>query len=153
MELGFSPVAGGMCDRKELREVADIGVGSTATGHAAVETQFHRLVDGAVPVGVAAMPRRSLRERLRRPLMLVVPIMVAAIGAAVYFAAEPYVSTDNAFVRAAKVTVNASTVAVSASMVTVDAAMSKFSGVIKCDTLITNSVVSTSYTPGAGNIW
>ena len=41
------------------------------------------------------------------PLMLVVPIVAAAIGAAVYLAAEPYVSTDNAFVRAAKVTVNA----------------------------------------------
>jgi uncharacterized protein involved in type VI secretion and phage assembly len=53
----------------------------------------------------------------------------------------------------AKVTVNASTVAVSAGMVTVDAGMSKFSGVVQCDTLITNSVVSSSYTPGAGNIW
>lgn len=54
---------------------------------------------------------------------------------------------------AAKVKVQASTVEVSAGMVTVDAGMSKFSGVIKCDTLITNSVVSTSYTPGAGNVW
>src|SRR5262245_15972213 len=53
----------------------------------------------------------------------------------------------------AKVTINASTAAVSAGMVTVDAGMSKFSGVVQCDTLITNSVVSTSYTPGAGNIW
>jgi uncharacterized protein involved in type VI secretion and phage assembly len=53
----------------------------------------------------------------------------------------------------AKVTVNASSVAISAGMVTVDAGMSKFSGVIKCDTLISNSVVSSSYTPGAGNIW
>ena len=53
----------------------------------------------------------------------------------------------------AKVTVNASQVAVTAGMVTVDAAMSKFSGVVKCDTLISNSVVSASYTPGAGNIW
>jgi uncharacterized protein involved in type VI secretion and phage assembly len=53
----------------------------------------------------------------------------------------------------AKVTVNASTVEVSAGMVTVNAGMSKFSGVVKCDTLITNSVVSASYTPGAGNIW
>ena len=35
----------------------------------------------------------------------------------------------------------------------VDAGMSKFSGVVKCDTLITNSVVAASYTPGAGNIW
>ena len=53
----------------------------------------------------------------------------------------------------AKVTINASQVAVSAGMVTVDAAMSKFSGVVQCDTMISNSVVSASYTPGAGNIW
>ncbi|MDT5267894.1 MAG: hypothetical protein QOH49_80 [Acidobacteriota bacterium] len=52
-----------------------------------------------------------------------------------------------------KVTVNATLVQVSASMLTVDAGMSKFSGVIKCDTLISNAVVSASYTPGAGNIW
>ncbi len=54
---------------------------------------------------------------------------------------------------AAKVTVNASTVEVSAGMVTVNAGMSKFSGVVQADTVITNSVVSASYTPGAGNIW
>ena len=53
----------------------------------------------------------------------------------------------------AKVTINASQVAVSAGMVTVDAAMSKFSGVVQCDTMISNSVISASYTPGAGNIW
>jgi uncharacterized protein involved in type VI secretion and phage assembly len=53
----------------------------------------------------------------------------------------------------AKVTVQASTVEVSAGMVTVNAGMSKFSGVVQADTVITNSVVSTSYTPGAGNIW
>ena len=54
---------------------------------------------------------------------------------------------------AAKVTVTASQVEVSASMVTVNAGMSKFSGVVKADTVICNSIVSTSYTPGAGNIW
>jgi len=53
----------------------------------------------------------------------------------------------------AKVTVNASQVAVSAGMVTVDAGMSKFSGVVQADTVICNSIVSASYTPGAGNIW
>ncbi len=53
----------------------------------------------------------------------------------------------------AKVTVNASQVAVSAGMVTVDAGMSKFSGVVQCDTLISNTVISATYTPGAGNIW
>jgi uncharacterized protein involved in type VI secretion and phage assembly len=53
----------------------------------------------------------------------------------------------------AKLTVQASTVEVSAGMVTVNAGMSKFSGVVQADTVITNSVVSSSYTPGAGNIW
>lgn len=53
----------------------------------------------------------------------------------------------------AKVTVNASTVEISAGMVTVNAGMSKFSGIVQADTVITNSVVSASYTPGAGNIW
>lgn len=53
----------------------------------------------------------------------------------------------------AKVTVNAAQVAVSASMVKVDSGMSIFSGVVKCDTLISNTVISTTYTPGAGNIW
>ena len=38
-------------------------------------------------------------------------------------------------------------------MVTVDAAFSKFSGVVQCDTLISNSVISVSYTPGLGNLW
>lgn len=53
----------------------------------------------------------------------------------------------------AVVEVKASQVKVTAAMVTVDAALSRFSGVVQCDTLITNSVVSASYTPGAGNIW
>lgn len=54
----------------------------------------------------------------------------------------------------AKVTINAGgQVAVSAGMVQVDAGMSKFSGVVQCDTLIATTVVGTTYTPGAGNIW
>ena len=53
----------------------------------------------------------------------------------------------------AKVTVQASQVNVSASMVSVDAGMSTFSGVVKADTVICNSIISASYTPGAGNIW
>jgi uncharacterized protein involved in type VI secretion and phage assembly len=53
----------------------------------------------------------------------------------------------------AKVNVNATQVAVSAGIVSVDSAMSKFSGVVQADTVICNSIVSASYTPGAGNIW
>ncbi|MCK9605734.1 MAG: phage baseplate assembly protein V [Methylomonas sp.] len=52
-----------------------------------------------------------------------------------------------------KVSIEAAQVKVSAGMVEVEAGMSKFSGVVKCDTLISNAVVSSSYTPGAGNIW
>jgi membrane fusion protein (multidrug efflux system) len=83
------------------------GVTYAPTARAAVETQFNRIVDSPSPVRVAAMPGRSIRERLRRPLMLAVPIAVAAFLAAWYLAEEPYVSTDDAFVRAAKVTINA----------------------------------------------
>jgi uncharacterized protein involved in type VI secretion and phage assembly len=53
----------------------------------------------------------------------------------------------------AKVTIKAGTAEISAGMLTVNAGMSKFSGVVKADTVITNSVISSSYTPGAGNIW
>ena len=55
---------------------------------------------------------------------------------------------------AAKVTINAgATVEVTAGMVTVNAGMARFSGVVQAPTLIANSVVSASYTPGAGNVW
>ena len=54
---------------------------------------------------------------------------------------------------AAQVSVEAATVEITAGMVTVNAGMSRFSGVVQADTVITNSVVSASYTPGAGNIW
>lgn len=50
-------------------------------------------------------------------------------------------------------TVQATQVSVTAAMLTVDAGLSKFSGVVQADTIISNSVISASYTPGAGNIW
>jgi uncharacterized protein involved in type VI secretion and phage assembly len=52
-----------------------------------------------------------------------------------------------------KLTINASSIEVGAGMVAVNAGMSKFSGVVQCDTLISNAVISSSYSPGAGNIW
>lgn len=45
-----------------------------------------------------------------------------------------------------KVSINASAVDVTAGGVTVNAGMSRFSGVVQCDTLIANAVVSASYT-------
>ncbi len=53
----------------------------------------------------------------------------------------------------AKVSVNASQVEVSSGQVTVNAALSSFSGVVRCDVLQATTVIATTYTPGAGNIW
>ena len=53
----------------------------------------------------------------------------------------------------AKVKVEATMVEVKAGMVKVDASMSQFSGVVQCDTLIANTTIATTYTPGAGNVW
>jgi len=53
----------------------------------------------------------------------------------------------------AKVSVNASQVQVSAGLLEIDAGMTRVSGTLKCDTLIATSVVASSYSPGAGNIW
>jgi phage baseplate assembly protein gpV len=53
----------------------------------------------------------------------------------------------------ARVEVDASQLEVNAGMFKVNAGIAQFSGVVKCDALVTNSVVSSSYTPGAGNVW
>jgi hypothetical protein len=53
---------------------------------------------------------------------------------------------------AAKVTIQAAQVKISAGAIVIDAAMTKCNGVLQCDTLVANSVISASYTPGAGNL-
>jgi len=53
---------------------------------------------------------------------------------------------------AAKVVLAASQLEISVGMVTVNSGISKFSGVVQADTLIANSVIASSYSPGTGNI-
>ena len=53
----------------------------------------------------------------------------------------------------AGIQLTAGTIALSAGSVSIASGMVTSSGVVKCDTLITNAVVANSYTPGAGNIW
>ena len=65
----------------------------------------------------------------------------------------PYTTLFRSVNASGKVTIKGSLVEISAGAVKVDAGMSTFSGVVKADTVISNSVVSASYTPGAGNIW
>ncbi len=58
-------------------------------------------------------------------------------------------TTGITITTSATINVNASQVNLSAGMVNVNAGMTTFSGVVKAETLIANTVV----TPGAGNIW
>ena len=64
-------------------------------------------IDRPVDSPRVMQPRKPLRERLRRPLLILFPVLLAAVGTAYYLAEEPYVSTDDAFVRAAKESINA----------------------------------------------
>ena len=91
----------------------------------------------------------------RRKGTTLAPVLrLGALCLAMLLRAHPACEAAGITVTAsAKVTINASTVEVSAGMVTVNAGMSKFSGVVQCDTMISNAVVSASYTPGAGNVW
>jgi uncharacterized protein involved in type VI secretion and phage assembly len=67
---------------------------------------------------------------------------------------EIRLDTDGITIKSsANVTVQASTVKIETSALEVNTAIASFSGTVKCDTMIANSVVATSYTPGAGNIW
>jgi uncharacterized protein involved in type VI secretion and phage assembly len=53
----------------------------------------------------------------------------------------------------AQITMSASQAQITSGLVTVNAGLSQFNGVTNHDTVITNSIVSASYTPGAGNVW
>jgi membrane fusion protein (multidrug efflux system) len=65
------------------------------------------------PAGLSAVPRfaptqrRPLRERLRMPLMLALPVMIAAAALYWYLTSGRYESTDDAYLRAAEVAVSA----------------------------------------------
>ena len=52
----------------------------------------------------------------------------------------------------AAIRLDCSQLALTAGQISLNAGMVKATGVIQCDTIIANSVVGSSYTPGAGNI-
>jgi membrane fusion protein (multidrug efflux system) len=75
-------------------------------GHV-MDTIFETVTLGPTPQLAPAKPRRTLRQRLRLPLLLGFPIALALVGATAYLAEEPFVSTDDAFVKAAQISLNA----------------------------------------------
>ena len=52
-----------------------------------------------------------------------------------------------------RLVIQAAAVEINGAEFVVNAAIAKFSGVLQADTLIANTVVASSYTPGAGNVW
>lgn len=62
-------------------------------------------------------------------------------------------SSGVSIVASATLSIQASSVSIQAGSVSVDAGMARFSGAVQANTVISSSVVSGSYTPGAGNIW
>jgi hypothetical protein len=59
---------------------------------------------------------------------------------------------DTLTLSAPAVHVTAGRIALQAAAIDVDAGPCRFSGAVKCETIIATQVVGTSYTPGAGNI-
>jgi membrane fusion protein (multidrug efflux system) len=69
--------------------------------------QLDEMAAGLDSGEISEPAHRSIGARLRRPLMLALPILLLVGGAARYLAGEAYVATDDAFVRAAKDSINA----------------------------------------------
>ena len=55
-------------------------------------------------------------------------------------------------VQGSSLSISCSTISLTGSQISLNAPMVTAAGIVQCQTLITNSVVSPSYTPGAGNI-
>jgi phage baseplate assembly protein V len=63
-------------------------------------------------------------------------------------------SGNSIVLEPAGISIRAATkVRVVASTVEVDTGLARFSGTVSCDTMQANSVIASSYTPGAGNVW
>jgi len=61
--------------------------------------------------------------------------------------------SEGVSVQSTKVKVTAAKVEVSAAQVDIDAALAKFTGIVRAPVVQATTVVGTTYTPGAGNVW
>jgi len=55
-------------------------------------------------------------------------------------------------ISASRISMNADQLSLAANNLRVDTQLANFSGVLKCDALIANSVIAAQYSPGEGNI-
>ena len=69
--------------------------------------QLDGVLDGPASGQQADAPRRTIREKLRWPLLLALPVALAVAGGFKLRDSERYAVTDDAFIRAAKDAINA----------------------------------------------
>ena len=74
---------------------------TTSAENEAPVRDFRRVVGGRDP-SVATRPSRPLRQRLRLPLMILGPVVVLIAGTWWYLTSGRYVSTDDAYIQAAR---------------------------------------------------
>jgi hypothetical protein len=87
----------------------------------------------------------------RPPVQRAVRIEEMEVSAA---APQPTAQQEEAaYGTAAPVTSDGGTTTIHGSHVSIEAPMTEAHGVLRADTIIADSVVASSYTPGAGNVW
>ena len=84
MQPHFTPAAASMNSGATVDEA---NVGQLAE----IDARLSRTIDLPAPRSPAAVPKLPLRQRLRRPLMILFPVILAAVGTAYYLAEAPYV--------------------------------------------------------------
>jgi membrane fusion protein, multidrug efflux system len=72
-----------------------------------MQRQSDEIAERAAPSARPAKPARTIKARLRLPLMLGLPLLLAIGGGATYLSMADEVITDDAYVQAAKVSINA----------------------------------------------
>ncbi len=87
--------------------MAGTGVIPTVISDLMMRKQFDEMASGLDSGDQGETMRRSIRAKLRWPLMVALPLLLIVGGGAKYLAEERYVTTDDAFVRAAKDSINA----------------------------------------------
>jgi membrane fusion protein, multidrug efflux system len=79
---------------------------TTSTENESPVRDFRRVVGGRDP-SVATRPSRPLRQRLRLPLMIAGPVLVLIAASWWYLTSGRYVTTDDAYVQAARTMISA----------------------------------------------
>lgn len=98
---------GALCKAIERRRDQCYSGLSDVIKEGVMRKQFDEIGEGLGSGEHAGKAGRSLKERLRWPLMVAVPLLAAIGGGAEYLHSARDVVTDDAFVQAAKVSINA----------------------------------------------